>query len=53
MIVCFYVVYSVTITSMLTLYLDKRTTDSVVIYLLPEIYYPVEIDGTTDPFLAH
>ena len=51
--VCFYVVYSVTITSMFTLYLDKRTTDSVAIYLLPQIYCPVEIGGTTDPFLAH
>ena len=45
--------FSVTITSMFTQYLDKRTTDSVAIYLLPEIYNPVEIGGTTDPFLAH
>ena len=35
---------------MFTLYLDKRTTDSVAIYLLPQIYCPVEIDGTTSIF---
>ena len=45
--VCFYVVYSNYYKYVYTVF-DKRTTDSVAIYLLPQIYCPVEIGGTTE-----